>query len=85
MDDPIVAKDTINFELAKIFENQGKKQEAVDLYFKIAKAASEAKDADGKAIQLTETATEAKDKVKELDPEKAKEIPESAPPSPFGS
>lgn len=84
MSDPIVAKDTINFELAKIFEKQGKKQEAVDLYFSIAKAASEAKDADGKPVQLTETATEAKAKVKELDPEKAKEIPEVAPSSPFG-
>lgn len=85
MSDPIVAKDTINFELAKIYEKQGKKQEAVGIYFSIAKAASEAKDADGKAIPLTETATNAKEKVKELDPEKAKEIPESAPPSPFGS
>lgn len=85
MSDPIVAKDTINFELAKIYEKQGKKQEAVDIYFNIARTASEAKDADGKAIPLTETATNAKEKVKELDPEKAKEIPESAPPSPFGN
>lgn len=85
MSDPILAKDTINFEIAKIYEKQGKKQEAVDVYFNIAKTASEAKDADGKAIPLTETATEAKNKLKELDPEKAKEIPESAPPSPFGS
>lgn len=85
MSDPIIAKDTINFEIAKIYEKQGKKQEAVDLYFNIAKTASEAKDADGKAVPLTETATDAKDKVKELDPEKAKEIPESAPSSPFGN
>lgn len=85
MSDPIVAKDTINFELAKIYEKQGKKQEAVDIYFNIARTASEAKDADGKAIPLTETATNAKEKVKELDPEKAKEIPESSPPSPFGN
>lgn len=85
MSDPIVAKDTINFELAKIYEKQGKKQEAVDIYFNIARTASEAKDADGKAISLTETATNAKEKVKELDPEKAKEIPESSPPSPFGN
>ncbi|MFN0141285.1 MAG: tetratricopeptide repeat protein [Pyrinomonadaceae bacterium] len=85
MSDPVIAKDTINFELAKIYEKQGKKQEAVGIYFNIAKAASEAKDADGKAIRLTETATKAKEKVKELDPEKAKEIPESAPPSPFGN
>lgn len=85
MSDPIVAKDTVNFELAKIFEKQGKKQEAVDIYFNIARTASEAKDADGKPIPLTDTATKAKEKVKELDPEKAKEIPEAAPPSPFGN
>lgn len=85
MSDPIVAKDTISFELAKIYEKQGKKQDAADIYFNIAKKASEAKDADGKAIPLTETATNAKEKLKELDPDRAKEIPESAPPSPFGN
>ncbi len=84
MSDAVIAKETINFELAKIYEKQGKKQEAVELYFSIAKAASEAKDAEGKAVSPSETATEAKAKVKELDPEKAKEIPESAPDSPFG-
>ena len=84
MSDPLVAKETINFNLAKIFEKQGKKQEAADLYFNIAKAASEAKDLDGKAIRLTETATDAKEKLKELDPERAKQIPEPTPDSPFG-
>ena len=85
MADPIVAKDTINFELAKIYEKQGKKAEAASLYFNIAKAASEAKDLDGKPVRLTETATNAKAKVKELDPEKAKEIPEPAPDVPFSN
>ena len=84
MNDPIVAKDTINFELAKIYEKQGKKQEAADIYFNIAKTASEAKDLDGKPVKMTETATSAKDKLKQLAPEKAKEIPEPAPESPFG-
>lgn len=83
--DPIVSKETVNFELAKVYEKQDKKQEAVDLYLSIAKAAAEAKDVDGKAIPMSQTATEAKEKVTELDPEKAKEIPESAPESPFGS
>lgn len=76
--DPIVAKDTINFELAKIYEKQGKKQEAVDLLFNLVKTASEAKDLEGKAVTLTSTAQSAKEKLKELDPEKAKEIPEPA-------
>ncbi|MFN2502132.1 MAG: hypothetical protein ABR530_08985 [Pyrinomonadaceae bacterium] len=85
MDSPVVAKDTINFELAKIYEKQGKKQEAVDIYFNIAKAASEAKDLDGKPARLTETATNAKEKLKELDPERAKQIIEPEPESPFGA
>ncbi len=84
MDDPIVAKDTLNFEIAKIYEKQGKKTEAVDIYFNIAKTAAEAKDMDGKAIQPTQTATDAKAKVTELDPERAKQIPEPTPESPFG-
>jgi predicted negative regulator of RcsB-dependent stress response len=81
---PVIAKDTINFELAKLLEKQGKKDEAVNIYFSIAKAASEAKDADGKPVPLSSTARDAKAKVEELAPDKAKEIVEPAPESPFG-
>lgn len=84
LSDPIIAKETLNFNLAKILEKQDKKTEAADIYFQIAKDASEAKDLDGKAVQLTSTATQAKDKLKTLDPERAKQIPESTPESPFG-
>ena len=84
LSDPIIAKDTINFELAKVYEKQGKKQEAADIYFNIAKAASEAKDRDGKPARMTATATAAKDKIKELDPERAKQIAEPEPSNPFG-
>ncbi len=84
MPDPIVSKDTINFELAKLYEKQGKKQEAVDLLFNLVKAASEVKDPDGKAVTLTPTAQSAKEKLKELDPEKAKEIPEPPPDASLG-
>ena len=79
MTDPIVSKETINFELAKLYEKQGKKQEAVDLLFNLVKAASEVKDPDGKPVSFTPTAQSAKEKLTELDPEKAKEIPEPAP------
>lgn len=79
LDNPIIAKDTLNSEIAAIYVKQGKKQEAADLYFAIAKAASEAKDLDGKNIPLTSTAREAKEKLTELNPEKAKEIPEATP------
>ncbi len=74
--DPVVAKETINFELAKIYEKQGKKPEAVQILFDLVKKASEAKDLEGKAVPLTSTAQSAKEKLTELDPEKAKEIPE---------
>ncbi|KAK0039404.1 tetratricopeptide repeat protein [Biomphalaria pfeifferi] len=84
MSDPIIAKDTINFNLAQILEKQGKKAEAADLYYNIAKTAAEAKDADGKAIPLSLTAREAKDKLTALDPEKAKTIPEPTPEAPSG-
>jgi tetratricopeptide (TPR) repeat protein len=89
MDDSVLAKDTINFNLAQVLEKQGKKAEAADIYFNIAKAASEAKDLDGKPVTLSQTAREAKEKLTELNPEKAKELPEPAlpqmPQMPFGS
>ncbi len=80
--DPILAKDTINFELAQIYEKQGKANEAADLYFNIAKAASEAKDLDGKPIPMPQTALDAKDKLEKINPAKAKEIviPEASSP-----
>lgn len=82
--DPIVSKETINFELAKLYEKQGKKSEAVDLLFNLVKAASEVKDPDGKSVPLSPTAQNAKDKLQDLDPERAKEIPEPAPEPPLG-
>lgn len=85
MSDPVVAKDTINFELAKLLEKQGKKQEAADIYFNIAKAASEAKDTEGKVVPMTQTARDAKDKLQALDPDRAKTIEEQKPESPFGN
>ena len=83
-DNAVVAKDVVKFELAKIYEKQGKKDDAVNLYFEIAKTASEAKDLDGKPVSLSATAREAKAKVEELAPEKAKEIQEPVPESPLG-
>jgi tetratricopeptide (TPR) repeat protein len=84
MNDPVVSKDTINFNLAQIYEKQGKTQDAADLYFSIAKTASEAKDSDGKPIPMTDTARDAKTKLEQLDPDRAKQIAEPEPESPFG-
>ena len=76
MSDPIVAKESISVALADIYEKQGKKQEAVNVLFDLVKSASEAKDLDGKPVPLSSTATEAKEKLTQLDPEKAKELPQ---------
>ena len=81
---PVVAKDTIQFELARLYEKQGRKEDAVDTLFILVKTASEAKDLEGKAVPLTATAQAAKEKLKELDPEKAKEIPEPISDTPGG-
>ena len=82
--DPVVAKETVQFELAKQYEKAGRKDDAVNLLFDLVKAASEAKDLEGKSVPLTQTAQSAKDKLKALGPEKAKEIPEPVPETPGG-
>jgi len=84
LSNPILAKDTINFELASLYEKQGKTSEAADLYFNIAKVASEAKDLEGKPVPMSQTAREAKEKLEKLNPEKAKEIVEPEGESPTG-
>lgn len=84
MSDPIVSKETVNLELARLYEKQGKKQEAVDLLFALVKTASEVVDADKKPVPLSPAAQTAKEKLKELDPERAKEIPEPAPDASLG-
>lgn len=84
MSDAIIAKDSLNFALAKAYEKQNKTKEAADIYFTIAKTANDAKDADGKPIPMTQTARDAKDRITELDAERAKEIVEAPPESPFG-
>ena len=82
--DPVVAKETVQYELAKQYEKAGRKDDAVSVLFDLVKNASEAKDLEGKAVPLTQTAQGAKDKLKALDPEKAKEIPDPVPETPGG-
>lgn len=89
LSNPILSKDSINFELAQIYQKQGKTTEAADLYYNIAKTASQAKDAEDKPVPMSLTAREAKDKLEEINPERAKEIVEPATPPmgggmPFG-
>ena len=80
--DPILAKDTINFELAKIYEKQGKASDAAELYYNIAKTASQAKDLEDKPIPMSQTARDAQQKLETLSPDKAKEIKALEPAKP---
>jgi tetratricopeptide (TPR) repeat protein len=79
MSDPILSKDTINFNLAEIYRKQGKIPEASELYFNIAKAGSEIKDADGLNLPPSETAKLSREKLEEINPDKAREVPKPLP------
>ncbi len=81
---PILSKDSINFALAQIYQKQGKTTEAADLYYNLAKPASEAKDANDKPVPMSQTAREAKTKLEQINPERAKEIVEPVTPPPAG-
>jgi len=74
--DPVLSKETIDFNLAKLYEKQGNKEEAVNLLFDLVKRANEAKDLEGKPVSPSATVESAKDKLKELDPQKAAQLPE---------
>jgi tetratricopeptide (TPR) repeat protein len=75
-----VPADTANLRLALVYEKQGKKSEAADILFQIAKAAREAKDKDGKPVTQTSAAREAAQKLERLDPARHAQLPaEPAP------
>jgi tetratricopeptide (TPR) repeat protein len=77
----IIADETLNFALANVYEKQGKKPEAADIYFNLAKTAREAKDASGKPAIVSATAREAAQKLEKLDPAKHQQLP----PEPSGA
>ncbi|KXK03321.1 MAG: hypothetical protein UZ17_ACD001001128 [Acidobacteria bacterium OLB17] len=83
--DPVLSKETINFDLAGVYQKQNKTKEAADLYYNIVKAASEAKTPEGDPAPQSETARSAREKLEEIAPDRAKEIAEPEPPNPFGN
>ncbi len=83
-DDAVISRDTINLELAKLYEKQGKREEATTLLFDIVKTASEAKDMEGRSVPLSSAAQAAKELLEEIDPAKAKEIPNPLSAEPLG-
>ena len=75
-----VPVDTANLRLAAVYEKQGKKSEAADILFQIAKTAREAKGKDGKPATLSSAAREAAQKLERLDPARHAQLPaEPAP------
>lgn len=79
LNNPILAKDTINYELAKLYQKQGKKDEAANLFYEVAKNGSEMKDAEGKPLPMSETAQDAKKRLEEINPNMASQIKEPQP------
>ncbi|MDQ1613397.1 MAG: hypothetical protein QOG00_3328 [Pyrinomonadaceae bacterium] len=75
-----VPVDTANLRLASVYEKQGKKSEAADILFQIAKTAREAKGKDGKPVAQSAAAREAAQKLERLDPARHAQLPaEPAP------
>ena len=75
-----VAESTLNLRLASIYEKQGKKNEAVELLFKLVESARQAKDTEGKPVQPTSATRAAAEKLQTLSPERYKQLPpEPAP------
>jgi len=70
-----VPVDTANLRLASVYEKQGKRSEAADILFQIAKTAREAKGKDGKPVALSAAAREAAQKLERLDPARHAQLP----------
>jgi lipopolysaccharide biosynthesis regulator YciM len=78
-----VPVDTANLRLATVYDKQGKKKEAADILFQIAKTAREAKDKDGKPVTQSAAAREAAQKLERLDPARHAQLPAEPSPGKF--
>ncbi|HEX8127998.1 MAG TPA: hypothetical protein VF527_02785 [Pyrinomonadaceae bacterium] len=76
-----VPVDTANLRLASVYEKQGKRSEAADILFQIAKTAREAKGKDGKPVPQSAAAREATQKLERLDPTRHAQLPAEAAPA----
>lgn len=71
----IIADETLNFALAQTYEKQGKTAEAGDIYFNLASAARQAKNAEGEPVPQSQTAREATTRLQKLSPERYGQLP----------
>jgi tetratricopeptide (TPR) repeat protein len=72
---PLIPPDTVNLSLARVYEKQGKKNEAADILFKLVETARTAKDKDGKPKIPSQTARAAADRLQALDPTRYAQLP----------
>lgn len=77
----VVTPETANLHLAKVYEKQGKKKEAVDLLFNIVDAARKAKDPEGAPMSQSQAARDAAQELQKLDPDRYAQLPPEAPPN----
>ena len=79
MNSQTVTPETANLRLAKVYEKQGKKKEAVDLLFNIVDASRKAKGHDDKPLPVSSAAREAATELQKLDPDRYAQLPPESP------
>ncbi|HST53589.1 MAG TPA: hypothetical protein VLJ61_16375 [Pyrinomonadaceae bacterium] len=75
-----ISENTLKLRLASADEKQGKKDEAVDILFKMVEAARKATGKSGKEQQESAVIHAAADKLQELSPERYAQLPKEQPP-----
>jgi tetratricopeptide (TPR) repeat protein len=73
--DSPVPLDSVRLRLAAVYEKQGKKQEAVELLFRIVEGARKALDPEGKPVPQSAAARDAAKKLETLDPTRYAQLP----------
>jgi tetratricopeptide (TPR) repeat protein len=77
--DAVVTRETANLRLAMVYEKQGKKKEAADLFFGIVDAARKKKDADSLPAAQSQAARDAAQELQKLDPVRYAQLPPESP------
>lgn len=79
-----VTAETANLRLAKVYNKQGKKKEAVDVLFNLVDASRKAKGENNQPAPVSAAAREAATELQKLDPERYSQLPPETPPSLLG-
>ncbi|HKV35693.1 MAG TPA: hypothetical protein VJP89_15255 [Pyrinomonadaceae bacterium] len=79
-----VTSETANLRLAKVYNRQGKKKEAVDVLFNLVDASRKAKGENNQPAPVSVAAREAATELQKLDPERYAQLPPETPPSLLG-